>query len=105
MKVLAYGNHRERRYVDVIARWRDDGRITPLSVCWPDGRTFQVELVLGEPAANAFADADSRTLRYTVRVEGRITHLFMEKTGGSQPALRWYVEALREKPLWRFGGR
>ena len=34
--------HTTRRYVDVIARWRDDGSIVPLSVCWADGRTFQM---------------------------------------------------------------
>lgn len=95
--------HRERRYVDVIARWRDDGRITPLAVCWPDGRAFQVDRVLGGPSANAFAGADSRTLRYTVQVEGRVTHLFLEREADPSPTLRWYVEPLREKPLWRFG--
>lgn len=94
---------KERRYVDVVARWRDDGQVTPLAVCWPDGRTFQIDEVLGGPAANAFSSAHEITLRYKVRVGGRVTHLFLEKSGEAHPTLRWYVEALPGRPPWRFG--
>lgn len=99
----APSTHKERRYVDVVARWRDDGQVMPLAVCWPDGRTFQIDEVLGSPAANAFSSASEITLRYKVRVGGRVTNLFLEKSGGTRPALRWYVEALPGRPLWRFG--
>ena len=105
MKVLAYGNQKERRYVDVIARWGGDGRVTPLFVCWPDGRTFQVDRVLGEPAANAFASAGSRTLRYRVSVEGRVTNLFLERSGEGGDTVRWYVEERRHIPLWSMPGK
>ena len=72
-------SHTTRRYVDVIARWRDDGVITPLSVCWPDGRTFQIERVIGQPIANSFSDKGTRTLRYTVQIGNRETHLYLEQ--------------------------
>ena len=97
-----------RRYVDVIARWRDDGRIEPLSVCWPDGRCFQVEEVIGEPASDTFPDAERHTLRYTVRIGGRVTHLYLERVGGKgreASQLRWFVEMVPGHPPWVFGRR
>ena len=97
----------QRRYVDVIARWRDDGRIEPLSVCWPDGRSFQVDAVIGKPAGDTFPDAAVHTLRYTVRIGGRTTHLYLERTAATahtaEPQLRWFVETRPEQPLWLFG--
>lgn len=94
---------RTRRYVDVIARWRDDGRIDPLSVCWPDGRSFQIEEVLGAPAANAFPQADACTLRYTVRIGGHVTQLFLERDGARPGEARWFVELRPGAPPWVFG--
>ena len=94
-----------RRYVDVIARWRDDGRIEPLSVCWPDGRSFQVDEIVGTPASDAFPDAPVCTQRYTVRIGGRLTHLYLERRteGKAPPQLRWFVEVRPGHPLWSFG--
>ena len=90
--------------MDVIARWRDDGRIEPLTVCWPDGRSFQVEEVLGEPASDTFPDAEVRTLRYTVRIGGRVTHLYLERCGeGDSSQVRWFVEMRPGHPPWVFG--
>ena len=93
-----------RRYVDVIARWRDDGRVEPLAVCWPDGRSFQVDEVIGTPASDTFPDAPTRTQRYTVRIGGRVTHLYLERRIEEKDArLRWFVEMRPETPLWFFG--
>ena len=100
---MAAGGEKIRRYVDVIARWHDDGRVTPLSVCWADGRTFQIEAVLGEPVANAFPGAPSRTLRYSVRVGGRTTLLYLEREErGKEPVTRWYVESPAGREPWKF---
>ena len=101
--MVAPSMNKERRYVDVVARWRDDGLVVPLAVCWPDGRTFQIDEVLGSPAANAFSSASEITLRYKVRVGGRVTNLFLEKSGDARSTFRWYVEALPGRPPWRFG--
>ncbi len=93
-----------RRYVDVIARCRDDGRIVPLVVCWDDGRTFQVDRVVGSPVSDRPAGTPGRTLRYTVVVGRKLTHLYLERgEEGAKDALRWYVEPAPELPPWRFG--
>ena len=93
-----------RRYVDVIARWRDDGRIEPLMVCWPDGRSFQVDEVIGSPASDTFSGAPVHTQRYTVRIGGRVTHLYLERRAeGKGAGVRWFVEARPGFPTWSFG--
>ena len=86
------GSSAGKRYVDVIMRVRDDGRVIPLSVCWDDGRTFRIDEVLGNPAANAASTAAVRTLRYTVRIGAHTTHLFLERDAEDPSApLRWFV--------------
>ena len=81
-----------KRYVDVIMRVRDDGRVIPLSVCWDDGRTFRIDEVLGDPASNAAPSAAACTLRYTVRIGAHTTHLFLERDAEDADApLRWFV--------------
>ena len=86
------GSSAGKRYVDVIMRVRDDGRVIPLSVCWDDGRTFRIDEVLGDPAANAAPTATVRTLRYTVRIGAHTTHLFLERDAEDPSApLRWFV--------------
>ena len=93
-----------RRYVDVIARWRDDGRIEPLAVCWPDGRSFQVDEVVGAPISDTFPGAAVHTQRYTVRIGGHTTHLYLERRSeGKGAQLRWFVEMRPDTPLWVFG--
>ncbi len=102
--MLLPDSHTTRRYVDVIARWRDDGVITPLSVCWPDGRTFQIERVIGQPIANSFSGKGTRTLRYTVQIGNRETHLYLEQEITEKGSTdRWYVEALPYRAPWYFG--
>lgn len=81
-----------KRYVDVIMRLRDDGRAIPLSVCWDDGRTFRIDEIIGDPVSSAAPAAASCTLRYTVRIGVRITHLFLERDAEDRSApLRWFV--------------
>ena len=40
-----------KMYVNVALHVNDEGRIDPLAVIWPDGRTFRIDEVLyrGEP--------------------------------------------------------
>lgn len=98
-----------KHYVDAIVRVRDDGRIVPLSVCWPDGRTFHIDCVVAGPIANAPRAAEHRTLRYTVQIGRRRTNLFLEcdaaqDASADARAMRWYVEVPEGVPLYRYFG-
>ena len=72
-------------YVSVKAKFTGEGKVIPLCVIWEDGREFSVDRVLDCRTAPAMK-AGGLSARYTVRVRGRETYLFLE--GGR----RWFVE-------------
>jgi len=77
---------RYKRYVSVIVDTTEDGVVTPLAVEWADGRTFQVEGVIGPPQRRHSIRAGGTGICYTIRVLGQVTRLWYEGP-------RWFVEA------------
>lgn len=74
-----------KQYVEVTAQFDTEGNITPTNVLWEDGRQFEVDRVLDvRPAASL--KAGGAGIRYTCRILGRQTYLFLEES-------RWFVEA------------
>ncbi len=75
-----------RTYVDVTAKFDALGNVTPLEVEWEDGRRFEVDRILDvRPAASL--KVGGQGLRFTCRILGRETYLFLEDNN------RWFVEA------------
>ena len=77
---------RRKRYVEVVARYREDGSVRPLSIAWADGRVFAVDKVLDVRQA-ASLKVGGVGLRFIVRVGGRTTCVFYENP-------RWFVEEI-----------
>jgi len=77
--------HREKRYVKVTSITDEDGRITPVSVEWDDGRVYEIDRVLDVRHA-ASLKVGGTGIRYLVRIGHATTYLFHEDP-------RWYVEA------------
>lgn len=74
-----------KQYVEVTAQFDIDGNIKPVTVLWEDGRKFDVDRVLDvRPAASL--KAGGAGIRYTCRILGKQTYLFLEES-------RWFVEA------------
>lgn len=73
-----------KTYVDVVARIDADGRMTPLSILWRDGRTFEIDRV-HEAIRRASTRVGGTGMRYLVSVHGREKYLFYEDP-------RWFVE-------------
>lgn len=71
-------------YVSVLARFEPDGRLVPLTVIWEDGTRYEVDKVLDVRRA-ASLKAGGCGMRYTVRIGGKETFLFLEID-------RWFVE-------------
>lgn len=71
-------------YVDVAARFNTDGTIMPLYLQWEDGSLYYIDRVLDIRRA-ASLRAGGAGLRYTCRIAGKETFLFLEET-------RWFVE-------------
>lgn len=68
-------------YVNVVLHVNDEGRIDPLAVIWPDGRTFRIDEVLyrGEPGQ---MQKGAKTSRFRIRFGRKETNLYLERQRG-----------------------
>lgn len=71
-------------YVGVNARFEPDGKLVPLSIAWEDGHEYEIDRVLNVCRA-ASLKAGGAGIRYTVRIGGTETYLFLEEN-------KWFVE-------------
>ncbi len=74
-----------KTYVEVTAAFSPHGGVIPLSVKWQDGTVYEIDRVLDVRRAAALK-AGGCGVRYTCRIRGRQTYLFLEED-------RWFVEA------------
>lgn len=63
--------------VEVIARFDKEGKITPLTVVWEDGRRFEIDRVL-EARRAASLKAGGIGIRYTCMIGGKSAYLWYE---------------------------
>jgi hypothetical protein len=79
------GKMARKIYVEVTARFDQEGSVIPENIIWEDGRRFEIDRVLDvRPAASLKAGGCG--IRYKCRIRGRETFLFLEEN-------RWFVEA------------
>ena len=71
-------------YVEVSAVFTPEGQIMPRFIRWEDGTLFAVDRVIDIRHAAA-TKAGGCGLRYTIRIGGRQTYLFLDED-------RWFVE-------------
>ena len=80
-------------YVAVTADFREDGFMIPREITWEDGEKFEIDRVLDIRQAAAMK-AGGQGDRYTVRIRGKQSYLFFERstsqTGNNIG--RWFVE-------------
>ncbi|NLZ45583.1 MAG: hypothetical protein GX896_02720 [Clostridiales bacterium] len=80
-----------RVYVEVVAKFDPDGKITPLTITWEDGTVFQVDKVL-ERKNTVARKVGGIGLRFTCEICGQQSYLFY-----CDPTLdntyHWFVEA------------
>ncbi len=74
-----------RVYVEVTATFTPEGRVMPRQIRWEDGTLFPVDRVVDMRHAAA-TKAGGCGLRYTVRIRGQQTYLFLDED-------RWFVES------------
>ena len=73
-----------KAYVGVTVRFSSLGELTPLSIEWEDGKTYEIDEVTNVCRA-ASIRAGGAGIRYTVRIGRTITYLFFEE-------YKWFVE-------------
>lgn len=74
-----------KKYVEVTAVFTADGRVMPQTIHWDTGTVYEVDKVLDVRRAAA-TKAGGCGLRYTCRIRGQQTYLFLDED-------RWFVEA------------
>ncbi|NLP47885.1 MAG: hypothetical protein GX345_02960 [Clostridiales bacterium] len=76
---------RKKVYVDVLLRQEKNGKIRPLALTWENGEVYEIDKVT-EVCKAASLKAGGAGLRFTCRIRGRESYLFLEED-------RWFVEA------------
>lgn len=74
-----------KRYVGVDAYFDEAGQIVPTCVHWDDGIKYPIDRVIDIRRA-ASLKAGGAGIRYTCRIRGKQTYLWLEET-------KWFVEA------------
>lgn len=76
---------REKRYIPVVVRFDENGRMRPLVIEFDDGERYTVDKILDVRRA-ACQSVGGVGDRYTCLIGGHETYLWMEKG-------RWFVAA------------
>jgi hypothetical protein len=74
-----------KKFVPVIAKFEEDGKITPLKILWEDGREFEVDCVL-DMRPRASLKAGGHGVRYLCRIRKKDVYIYYE-------APKWFVES------------
>lgn len=72
-------------YVDVVAEFTKEGKLSPREIIWEDGRKYEVDKILDTRLAPSLK-AGGVGIRYTCRIQGREKYVFYEANN------RWFVE-------------
>ena len=93
-----------KKYVDVLAKWNQDGSVVPLMIFWDDGRSLSVKNVVNPPV-DLLRSTGADVVSYEVNVASKTTCLYMERLGPrSEKLARWYVLMPHDVEPWRFSG-
>ena len=80
-------------YVQVKVDFREDGVMLPREIIWEDGVTYEIDRVLQITQAAAMR-AGGQGDRYKIRVRGKESYLFFERSANltGNNIGRWFVE-------------
>ena len=80
-------------YVQVKVDFREDGVMLPRGIIWEDGREYEIDRVTDIRQAAAMR-AGGQGDRYTVRIGGKQSYLFFERSPNQTGNCigRWFVE-------------
>lgn len=82
-----------KKYIEVVAKFDIEGKITPLSINWDDGRIFHIDKVLDVRQAVSLK-AGGTGYRYLVSINGVNRYLFCEGQNikNKHGFYKWFVE-------------
>ena len=75
-----------KRYISVVQRVDKEGRITPISIVWDDGKEYSIDRIL--EIRNSVSRVRGCGILYQCRIPGNIRNLYYER-------MRWFVESTK----------
>ncbi len=80
-------------YVPVEVAFREDGKMIPHVITWEDGTKYEIDRVIDVRQAAA-QKAGGQGDRYTIRIGGKESYLFFERSANQSGDKigRWFVE-------------
>jgi len=83
----------QKKYIEVIAKFDIDGKVTPLSINWEDGRVFNIDKILDIRQAVSLK-AGGTGYRYTVVINGVEKYIFCEGQNlkNKHNLCKWFIE-------------
>ncbi len=73
-----------KKNVAVTAKFSEDGKVTPISIQWEDGRTFEIDRITDVRKA-ASLKAGGMGVRYTCHIRGKEVYMFKDENN-------WFLE-------------
>lgn len=74
-----------KKFVPVIAKFTEDGQITPLKILWEDGRVFSIDCIL-DIKPRASLKVGGQGIRYLCRIMNKDVYIYYEEP-------KWFVES------------
>jgi len=74
----------KKQYIQVVASFNKEGKITPLSVMGDNGLTYSIDKITQIINA-ASLKSGGAGIRYTCTIGGHVRYLYLEET-------RWFIE-------------
>ena len=75
-------------YVEVLARFTEDGRLMPVAFTWEDGHRYEIDRIV-KCQRSASRKAGGAGIMYTCIVEGKECNIFYEEN------YQWFLERKR----------
>ena len=82
-----------KTYVSVFLEVSPEGQMLPREIVWEDGHRYEIDRVIDIGPAYA-AKAGGQGDRYTIKVDGKQTYLYFERSTNLSGNIigRWFVE-------------
>lgn len=75
-----------KKYVDVITLIDKEGNVTPRTLCWDNGVTYDIDRIVD--IRKSASQVGGCGIRFQCRIEGVMRNLFYERN-------RWFIESKR----------
>jgi hypothetical protein len=72
-----------KTFVEVIVKYKSDGKLYPLTILWEDGRKFDIDKIIDIRKATSIKNG-GKGIRYTCSIQNKQIYLFLDED-------RWFI--------------